>query len=821
MSRPLISKSIFDLESAFSTSAGDLAFLQILEDELSHRSTKRAKRLKARVDALLARRMKKQSTELNTISESSPVSTKPAQSQTESLRNSAQGPNSVGAFSMTEDQKNRVREKVEHETYKKHSTEGLNILRAWTALEVLTPHVYGIPERNLIASLECDMLPWEGDGEKSRPNLRLYYEIVLGTIDLEKAVAALLDVYADERIERPSVKGKGLLVSIIVDRTGKLVGETATTISSFGWGLPKALQGDLSVLSEWIVAEQALVAGLEEIVRREDDDGNELPINRSVLHAAYEYIVEALSLPRYLINPPSFAVRTYKYYKSKDPPEPSLLNSFFLKDLEVAKQLLQNGKETPSLRAYLGLDRPFKRFDLLRDQGALDAAIAPEKIPPARWPGPERHSLVLLQQAAVNLAMSELKESGILAVNGPPGTGKTTLLRDILASVVTQRAEAMCEMDNPADAFETTGHKLRAGPAWLHFYKLSEQLKGHEVLIASSNNKAVENVSAELPGLRAIADDALDLRYFEPLATGLLNKDQAKYKDQEKKGWGLIAAVLGNTANVKRFKDIFWWDKHIGLSTYLAEASGKPQIIESKDEETGKVIDERQPEIIVACDAPDSEVQALKRWKNARKAFKKALAESKKTLGLLAQTRKALAELPSLGESEQSALSCLRDVQAHQSSTQMRFDEAEKSCAIAEQTLQDAQDSRNSHDTRKLGFFSRLLQRPVHRAWKKEKDRLSQVVRSLEEAHAQGLEAFTTAGTELAEAASQHSEKEAHYTSVMHTYTRARDLVNEMKAQLSQHFVDEDFFAQSHAETHMSTPWCDKNTQRLRDNVWG
>lgn len=79
----------------------------------------------------------------------------------------------------------------------------------------------------------------------------------------------------------------------------------------------------------------------------------------------------------------------------------------------------------------------------------------------------------------------------------------------------------MATFEDPASAFTNSGQRLSAGNAWLHLYKLDPRIKGYEMLIASSNNKAVENVSAELPGLNAIATDAGNLRYFSCLSDSL------------------------------------------------------------------------------------------------------------------------------------------------------------------------------------------------------------------------------------------------------------------------------------------------------------
>jgi hypothetical protein len=75
----------------------------------------------------------------------------------------------------------------------------IEILKAWTALEAVSPQTFRKPEdlvsgdRRAVARLDNGRLPWSGAGDPARrPKTRLFYQILLGTVDMEAAVAALL-----------------------------------------------------------------------------------------------------------------------------------------------------------------------------------------------------------------------------------------------------------------------------------------------------------------------------------------------------------------------------------------------------------------------------------------------------------------------------------------------------------------------------------------------------------------------------------------------------------------------------------------------------
>lgn len=143
-----------------------------------------------------------------------------------------------------------------------------------------------------------------------------------------------------------------------------------------------------------------------------------------------------------------------------------------------------------------------------------------------------------MQQYSLN-KMKTLGVGELLAVNGPPGTGKTTMLRDLIAHLVVARASVLAALPDWRAGLSGTVVEADVGTKTYRVPALAPALTGYEIVVASTNNGAVENLSLELPQRRHLDPDLRErLSYFGPVATKYAGSRAGKPWQLSEPVWG-------------------------------------------------------------------------------------------------------------------------------------------------------------------------------------------------------------------------------------------------------------------------------------------
>ncbi|MGN7311071.1 AAA domain-containing protein [Alkalicoccobacillus gibsonii] len=256
-------------------------------------------------------------------------------------------------------------------------------------------------------------------------------------------------------------------------------------------------------------------------------------------------------LQKYNVSTENFR---YAFVKNLDNGDVNL-HSFFIEDLNKAKTITNKNLN----RYFNGFSGKRQNLDGRKESihfnsYIFETSLQPKFYPLGRFPSNPDFALSFMQQVAVNLALND--ENDIRSVNGPPGTGKTTLLKDIFADLVVQQAAEISQLSNKS---------IQGSLVYWQSAKLGvlpQTISDKNIIVASSNNGAVQNIVKEIPKKEKIADDFLEqlaeVNYFKDISNSKLTGEgfgknrEIKSELLNEEYWGTFSLEGGASTNISK-----------------------------------------------------------------------------------------------------------------------------------------------------------------------------------------------------------------------------------------------------------------------------
>lgn len=291
-----------------------------------------------------------------------------------------------------------------------------------------------------------------------------------------------------------------------------------------------------------------------------------------------------------------------------------------------------------------------------------------------------------MQQVAVNLSIG-FDNNQMRSVNGPPGTGKTTLLKDIFAQLVVQQAYDIAKLSN---------HFIKGTGKTIYFNHVSigeipEYIMENSIVVASSNNSAVQNIVNELPLSKQIDKSLLEelknADYFREISNAKLSiewleDENGKKREElvkepvpgEEKFWGVFSLEGGKADNMTNILNSV---KHI--HKYLEEEY-------RSEEDIYKQFLKQYEEVKAIQVKTQAFADRILKYQKYTEALEQAYANYQKESGK--KENELDAELQKLEEIEQEYRQQLEQLQPRLEETENRIETVRKNMENLNQCLQ-------------------------------------------------------------------------------------------------------------------------------------